>query len=57
MPTQKFHVGEIVHLSASVTRNVPGGSYEVVKSLPASSGEVPDLHQQCRNAAHIGGSD
>jgi hypothetical protein len=37
--THKFHVGEIVHLSASVTRNVPGGSYQVVKLLPASSGE------------------
>jgi hypothetical protein len=39
MPTHKFHVGEIVHLSPAVSRNVPGGSYQVVKQLPASGGE------------------
>ena len=39
MPDHKFHVGEIVHLSPAITRNLPGGSYEVVKQLPVSGGE------------------
>jgi hypothetical protein len=39
MPAHKFHVGEIVQLSPSTIRNVPGGSYTVAKQLPASSGE------------------
>jgi hypothetical protein len=39
MADHKFQVGEIVHLSPFITRNVPGGSYEVVKQLPESSGE------------------
>jgi hypothetical protein len=32
MPGYKFQVGEIVHVSPS--RNVPGGSYKVIKQLP-----------------------
>jgi hypothetical protein len=39
MPAHKFQVGEIVHLSPFITRNIPGGSYEIVKQLPESSGE------------------
>ena len=39
MPAHKFHVGEIVHLSPAITRNLPGGSYAVVKQLPASDDE------------------
>jgi hypothetical protein len=39
MPAHKFHVGEIVHLSPFISRNVPGGSYEVVKQLPERNGE------------------
>ena len=38
MPAHKFHVGEIVRLSPAIARNLPGGSYEVVKQLPASGG-------------------
>jgi hypothetical protein len=37
MPAHKFQVGEIVHLSPG--RNVPGGSYEVIKQLPENGGE------------------
>ena len=37
MPTHKFHVGEIVHLRPS--RNVPRGSYKVIKQLPEINGE------------------
>jgi hypothetical protein len=39
MPAHKFHVGEIVHLSPVITRNLPGGSYEVVKQLPTCGGD------------------
>jgi hypothetical protein len=37
MPAHKFQVGEIVHVSPS--RNVPGGSYEIIKQLPERGGE------------------
>jgi hypothetical protein len=39
MSAHKFQVGEIVHLSPFISRNVLGGSYEVIKQLPESSGE------------------
>ena len=39
MPTHKFHVGEIVQLSRSITRNLPGGSYTIIKQLPENAGE------------------
>jgi hypothetical protein len=37
MPSHKFHVGEIVRLKPAVTRNVPGGLYEVIRQLPRDS--------------------
>ena len=39
MPDHKFHIGEIVEVSASVTRNAPRGVYVVTKRLPDSAGE------------------
>jgi hypothetical protein len=43
MPAHNFQVGEIVHLSPFISRNVSGGSSEVIKQLPEHSGEL-----QCR---------
>ena len=37
MPAHKFQVGEIVHVSPS--RDVPGGSYQVIKQLPEINGQ------------------
>jgi hypothetical protein len=37
MPAHKFLVNEIVHVAPS--RNVPGGSYKVIKQLPGINGE------------------
>ena len=34
MPSHKFHVGESVTLMPAISRNVPGGVYEVTKQLP-----------------------
>jgi hypothetical protein len=34
MPSHKFHVGESVTLRPAISRNVPGGLYEVTKQLP-----------------------
>jgi hypothetical protein len=34
MPSHKFHVGESVILRPAISRNVPGGVYEVTKQLP-----------------------
>jgi len=35
----KFKVGDIVTIKPSVSRNVPGGVYEVIKVLPDPDGE------------------
>jgi hypothetical protein len=37
-PSHKFHVGEIVNFRP-VSRNVPGGAYEVTKQLPHNGRE------------------
>jgi hypothetical protein len=34
MPSHKFHVGESVIVRPAISRNVPGGVYEVTKQLP-----------------------
>jgi len=39
MPTHKFHVGHLVQLIPSISRNVPGGSFEIIKKLPERDGE------------------
>jgi hypothetical protein len=39
MPAHKFHVGQLVQLIASISQNVPGGSYEITKKLPERDGE------------------
>ena len=39
MASHKFQVGEIVNLRPIVSRNVPGGAYEVTKQLPHSGRE------------------
>ena len=35
----KFHIGDSVTLKRSVSRNVPGGVYEVIKQLPHNGRE------------------
>jgi hypothetical protein len=39
MPSHKFHVGERVTLTPVISRNVPGGIYEVTKQLPHNGRE------------------
>jgi hypothetical protein len=39
MPSHKFHVGESVTLRPAISRNVPGGVYEVIKQLPHNGHE------------------
>ena len=39
MASHKFQVGEIVNLRPIVSRNVPGGAYEVTKQLPHNGRE------------------
>jgi hypothetical protein len=39
MPLHKFQVGEVVTLRPAVSRNVPGGVYEVTKLLPHNGSE------------------
>jgi hypothetical protein len=46
MASHKFHVGEIVNLRPVVSRNVPGGAYEVIKQLPHNGREFEVSHQE-----------
>jgi hypothetical protein len=39
MPAHKFHVGQFVELKPAISRNVPGGTFDITKQLPKSSGE------------------
>jgi hypothetical protein len=39
MPSHKFQVGETVYVIRAISRNVPGGAYEVTKQLPHNGQE------------------
>jgi hypothetical protein len=39
MPSHKYSIGQVVQLIPSISRNVPGGSFEITKQLPESGGE------------------
>ena len=39
MLSHKFHVGESVIVRPAISRNVPGGVYEVTKQLPHNGRE------------------
>jgi hypothetical protein len=39
MPSHKYRIGQVVQLIPSISRNVPGGSFEITKQLPESGGE------------------
>ena len=49
MPDHKFRIGQIVRLSPTIiSRNIPGGVYEVTKQLPESVGEYRYREYQYR---------
>ena len=50
MSSHKFKIRDIVTVWPSISRNVPGGVYEVVKQLPGS-GE-PDYRIKSANEPH-----
>jgi hypothetical protein len=39
MPSHKFAVGETVMVMSAISRNIPGGAYEVTKQLPHNGRE------------------
>jgi hypothetical protein len=39
MPSHKFQIGETVYVRSAISRNVPGGAYEVTKQLPHNGRE------------------
>ena len=51
MPTHKFHIGQLVQVAPAISRNVPGGSYEITKKLPESRGEF-EYRIKSMNEAH-----
>jgi hypothetical protein len=50
MPSHKFHV-ETVTLIRSISRNVPGGIYQVIKQLP-HNGQDFEYHIKSANEQH-----
>ena len=62
MPTHKFRVGQLVQLFSAISRNVPGGTYEVTKQLPENRGEfeyriksVNQLHERVVRESELRG--
>jgi hypothetical protein len=51
MPSHKFHVGESVTVLPTISRNVPGGVYEVTKQLPHNGREF-EYRIKSANEAH-----
>jgi hypothetical protein len=51
MASHKFHVGEIVSLRPVLSRNVPGGAYEVTKQLPHNGREF-EYRIKCAREEH-----
>jgi len=43
MPSHKYRIGQVVQLIPSISRKVPGSSFEITKQLPESSGEFEYL--------------
>jgi hypothetical protein len=50
MPLHKFKVGDIVALNPAVSRNVPGGVFEVTKQLPGT--REPEYRIKSANEPH-----
>jgi hypothetical protein len=48
MPSHKFHVGESVTLVPAISRNVPGGVYQVIKQLPHNGRDFEYLIKSAR---------
>jgi hypothetical protein len=62
MLSHKFRIGQLVQLIPSISRNVPGGSFEVIKKLPESIGEfesriksVNELHERVVRESELRG--
>jgi hypothetical protein len=51
MSLHKFHVGESVTLATAISRNVPGGIYQVTKQLPHNGREF-EYHIKSANEDH-----
>ena len=51
MATHKFHIGQIVQLKPSVSRNVRGGTFKITKRLPEGGGE-PEYRIKSTNEPH-----
>jgi hypothetical protein len=51
MPSHKFHVGETVTLIPSISRNVAGGIYQVIRQLP-HNGRDFEYHIKSANEEH-----
>ena len=51
MPSHKFHIGESVTLTPSISRNVSGGIYQVTKQLPHNGREF-EYHIKSADEQH-----
>ena len=51
MPSHKFKIGESVMVKPAISRNVPGGVYEVTKQLPHNGREF-EYRKKSANEEH-----
>ncbi len=51
MSAHKFQIGEIVYLAPAISRNVPGGAYEVTKQLPHNGREFKSANEEHERVA------
>ena len=52
MASHKFKIGEIVTIRPALSRNVPGGVYEVTKQLPHNGREFEYRIKRSVNEPH-----
>jgi hypothetical protein len=50
MPSHKVKVGDIVTVRPAISRNAPGGVFEVIKQLPSTS--EPEYRIKSANERH-----
>jgi hypothetical protein len=48
----KFKVGEIVSLRPAISRNIPGGIFEVLKQLPPPASDDTEYRIKSANEPH-----
>jgi hypothetical protein len=62
MLSHKYRIGQLVELTPAVSRNIPGGTFEITKQLPENHGEyeyriksMNELHERVARESELRG--